>query len=164
MLVQAADSSGVKALFTDFKPGAEKGLCGKFLNSEADGVRGTSKASVANRSAAQAAIREEFGLSVVVKGGHGSRSILDTRRLVTCAFLPLKATTVRIDRLACEEAALAGKPRRASSRRNVSNGQQVPASGKILAKSACQPSQKLRVASFVVSKRRRAWAAITGRA
>jgi hypothetical protein len=71
VLVQAADSSGVKSLFTDFKPGAEKGLCGKFLNCEADGVRGTSKASVANRPAAHAAIREEFGLSVVVKGGHG---------------------------------------------------------------------------------------------
>src|SRR5262249_53768851 len=40
----------------DFKPGAEKGLCRKFLDRKTNGFRSTSEASVADGPAAHAAI------------------------------------------------------------------------------------------------------------
>ena len=47
-----------------------------------------------------------------------------------------------------------GKPGLANSHKNEFNNVRAPAPGKILPKSACQPSEKLRVATFVVSKGR----------
>ena len=70
VLVQTPYSSGVKALFADFKPGAEKSLSRKFFDGKANGIRSTSEASVADRPAAHATTGKEFRLSVVIKSRH----------------------------------------------------------------------------------------------
>ena len=76
-VLAAAYSCGVKALFTDLKPGARNGRRATFLDGQATGIRGKSKASLADSRG------QKFRLSVVVECG----------QFVTCASLPLNATT-----------------------------------------------------------------------